>query len=44
MKWITKAMEEAFLKFSDVNLEVRIVTYADAIDRDLLELERRFPG
>jgi len=37
-------MKEAFLKFENVDLEVCIVTYAGSIERDLLELEQRFPG
>lgn len=44
MEWITDAMEEAFSKFENVDLEVCIVTYAGSIDRGLLELEKRYAG
>lgn len=44
MEWITDAMEHAFEKFENVNLEVCIVTYAGSIDPRLLELEQRYPG
>jgi len=44
MEWITDAMEEAFTKFENVNLEICIVTYAGSFERELVALERRFPG
>jgi len=42
MEWIAAAMERAFSRFSDKDLDVRIVTYSGSIDPRLQDLARTF--
>lgn len=42
LQWIASAMEEAFTKLQDMDLEIFIVTYSGPIPEPLQALERRF--
>jgi len=44
MEWIESAMDRAFTLFKDYDLDIRIVTYAGAIDARLRALEAKFAG
>uniref|UniRef100_A0A7S1RFH7 Uncharacterized protein n=1 Tax=Alexandrium catenella TaxID=2925 RepID=A0A7S1RFH7_ALECA len=44
MEWITSAMDRAFALFKDYNLDIRIITYAGAIDSRLQALEAKYRG